>query len=546
MAFTATTWTSMTTLTSRVRLPESSFATVRALARALGSYDPDALARGAHRARLARELCDRLGVDATVARDAVAAALLSEVGLLVSHTRADADDPAAAVLAASLVSSDPGLDGVTRALRHHLERWDGRGGPHALAGPDIPIEARLVTLARELAAGETAAALAGSVLDPDLVERAIAARPFAELSAEASADAGIDALLADLEPFDDAEVAALNGLRTIGRAIRSAQRVDLVLSFIAQSALDALGASTLNIARRDADRRELHVLVVAGYRDAGVEQFPVDVAIPLSSYPMFTGFSRGREHLLTAEQSNDARRYLTARGISSEMAAPIVIGGEVWGMMWASTRGTTRPFDQHSLAALRVAVVQAAIGIEHADRLAGLETLALRDPLTGLANRRVLDRELRELFRRAPLDRRDAALIMIDVDELKQVNDVQGHAAGDRVLIDTAAALRASVAGHSDAVVCRIGGDEFCILLLRGGLLFSERIVDEVEHNVRAIDASRSVSCGIAVADPAVANPSQLLRAADIAQYDKKRARKGLPPDPRGAATPGRRARRDH
>jgi diguanylate cyclase (GGDEF)-like protein len=191
-----------------------------------------------------------------------------------------------------------------------------------------------------------------------------------------------------------------------------------------------------------------------------------------------------------------------------------------------------------------VVATQAAIGVAHTERLAGLETLALRDPLTGLGNRRVLDEKLRAIFRRPPLDRQDCALIMCDVDELKIVNDTLGHAVGDRVLLETANALRTAVAGLDAVTICRIGGDEFCVVLERGGLLHAQAIADRVAQIVARSENGRSVSCGIAIA-ASIETPSQLLRAADVAQYEQKRARKGGTRAEFEAVGRRRRARRD-
>ena len=93
--------------------------------------------------------------------------------------------------------------------------------------------------------------------------------------------------------------------------------------------------------------------------------------------------------------------------------------------------------------------------------------------------------------------------------------------------------------------ICRIGGDEFCVVLERGGLLHAQAVADRVAQIVARAENHRSVSCGIAIADASIETPSQLLRAADVAQYEQKRARKGgarLGPESAGQR---RRARRD-
>jgi len=307
-----------------------------------------------------------------------------------------------------------------------------------------------------------------------------------------------------------------------------------------------LDASTVSIGRRDYATHSLQVLVNVGDLSDGRERFPADETYSLLSFPSITGFIDGTEHALLRLGNDPATlRYLDRRGINSEIAAPIIIDDIAWGMVWASTRPARHPLTSVALETLRVVASQAAVGVAHTERLAGLETLALRDPLTGLGNRRVLDEKLRSIFRKNPLDRQDVALIMCDVDELKVVNDTLGHAVGDRVLLDTANALRSAVVGLDAVTICRIGGDEFCVVLERGGLLHAQAVADRVAQVVARAEHQRSVSCGIAIADTSIESPSQLLRAADVAQYEQKRARKGIARIDAEAAGQRRRARRD-
>jgi diguanylate cyclase (GGDEF)-like protein len=188
---------------------------------------------------------------------------------------------------------------------------------------------------------------------------------------------------------------------------------------------------------------------------------------------------------------------------------------------------------------------QIASGVAQAARVADLETLALRDPLTGLGNRRVLDAKLRQVFARPAIARQDTAVIICDVDGLKEINDQLGHATGDAVLLEMADALRLAVLGLADATVCRIGGDEFCIIIDGGGQLLAEPVAERAQR-LFARAESRSMSCGVAIATLDVHTPGDLLRAADEAQYEQKRVRRPdlIPPEV-VPARPRRRARRD-
>jgi diguanylate cyclase (GGDEF)-like protein len=159
--------------------------------------------------------------------------------------------------------------------------------------------------------------------------------------------------------------------------------------------------------------------------------------------------------------------------------------------------------------------------------VAELETHAERDPLTGVLNRRGF---ARELTRAAAYVRRyggNAALIYLDLDRFKPVNDRNGHAAGDAVLKAVAAALTGSVRA-SDAVA-RIGGDEFAVLLWNLSAQAARNKADALERAIAATSVTWGehtltvgVTAGIAelVADT---NVDDLVAHADAAMYARKR-----------------------
>jgi len=151
---------------------------------------------------------------------------------------------------------------------------------------------------------------------------------------------------------------------------------------------------------------------------------------------------------------------------------------------------------------------------------------ATHDPLTGLANRRRLQDEGAEALERRPV-RGVTALLLIDLNHFKEVNDTLGHAAGDKVLVSVARRLE-SAAGP-DAVVARLGGDEFAVLL-RG--LSAPAVAAHRAHTMLAaltepidLDGMRigvEASIGIATA-PSRGGIVELLRRADVAMYQAKR-----------------------
>ena len=150
---------------------------------------------------------------------------------------------------------------------------------------------------------------------------------------------------------------------------------------------------------------------------------------------------------------------------------------------------------------------------------------ALTDPLTGAANRRGLDERIEyEVTRHARANRR-FAVVMIDLDGFKLVNDRFGHHAGDELLRDVAASLREAV--RDQDTVARLGGDEFCVLAPEtdraGGAYLGDRVRNAVRRVTTGLD-TLSASVGVAVWPDDGKTPLEVLDAADTAQIAAKRA----------------------
>lgn len=156
-----------------------------------------------------------------------------------------------------------------------------------------------------------------------------------------------------------------------------------------------------------------------------------------------------------------------------------------------------------------------------------IEHNALHDPLTGIANRRQLDLALDGLSRRSHQSRIKFAVLHLDLDRFKQINDTLGHAAGDAMLVHASEILRRNV--HPDDLVARIGGDEFVILVEeRTGQeelsVLSQRIIDEMRHPVdfEGFPCRCGVSIGISTAHGQRIDARKMLINADVALYRAK------------------------
>ena len=153
-----------------------------------------------------------------------------------------------------------------------------------------------------------------------------------------------------------------------------------------------------------------------------------------------------------------------------------------------------------------------------------LRRLADTDPLTALSNRRSFFAEANELVSAGP---RPCALLVIDADHFKDLNDNYGHAVGDAALVNIADVLRNSFRGSD--LICRVGGEEFAVLLpgvsIEQAKTMAQRVVDAVADSpIVAGNAiiTYSVSCGVAQADPGE-ELAELFKRADDAMYAAKK-----------------------
>lgn len=157
---------------------------------------------------------------------------------------------------------------------------------------------------------------------------------------------------------------------------------------------------------------------------------------------------------------------------------------------------------------------------------AGLRDLALTDSLTGLANRRAYEERIEEELLRAQRMGRSLALLLLDVDHLKQMNDTFGHAAGDQLLRAVADVLRSRTRGID--LAARLGGDEFILLLPEtdraGAMVALERLMEGIAEQ-RIHGRTIQISAGVAVYPDDGRTEEALRKHADDDLYQAKRRR---------------------
>jgi len=159
-----------------------------------------------------------------------------------------------------------------------------------------------------------------------------------------------------------------------------------------------------------------------------------------------------------------------------------------------------------------------------------LRNQSIRDPLTGLYNRRYLEEMLERETRRAVRSEQGLGVLMLDLDHFKKFNDTYGHDAGDTVLRETASFLLKSV--RAEDIVCRFGGEEFLVILPQANLKVSQARAERIRSKLRELTVLHqgqplgmvTVSVGVAELPRHGTTPKELIEAADAALYRAKKA----------------------
>ncbi|MCC7055469.1 MAG: diguanylate cyclase [Gemmatimonadaceae bacterium] len=286
---------------------------------------------------------------------------------------------------------------------------------------------------------------------------------------------------------------------------------------------------------------ELSAVVPAAFDDPTLRNLPLN----LGKYPEIrVALEAGRPvligdvmvHPLFAELRQRWAREGTVVATRSVIALPFFVDRQQAGV-FLLRRGVGEPPLTEEDVAFADSVVKAAVAsiqrahlmeLAHADNVR-LAALAQTDPLTQVLNRRALTERLASELDRARRYGHSVAVLMMDLDHFKQVNDTHGHLVGDGVLKDTAEVLRAAV--RSADFVARYGGEEFVVVLpetsMEGAVIFAERLRERIATTPFLGSAGQpmrlSVSVGVSLFPaPRITSVDDLLSAADAALYRAK------------------------
>ncbi len=210
----------------------------------------------------------------------------------------------------------------------------------------------------------------------------------------------------------------------------------------------------------------------------------------------------------------------------SFISYPILIGDRRVAVMNFTDKAGGAPFEERDLALLDAIAPQIAVAIDRTslkDMAGEFEQLSVTDALTGLLNRRYLEKRLIEEIQRSKRHRFPMSMMLLDVDEFKTYNDTYGHPAGDTALKILASVLQDILRGAD--VAARYGGEEFAVLLPQTtsseAAVIAERLRQRIEHTVFP-KRKVTVSIGIAACSNEIETPEDIIGAADHALYEAK------------------------
>lgn len=323
--------------------------------------------------------------------------------------------------------------------------------------------------------------------------------------------------------------AARVALVKVAAAASGASRLEDVLQLAAEEARRVLEAASLSISRWERDEDLIRTLVNVGELGPGERRFPDDETYPVAEYPLVARMLTDRVSYFNDTEdpscSLAARRVLERLEKASDVGVPIIVGGSVWGELWATRRAGEEPFGDEAARFLEEIAERCAPAIGRAEQFSHVSRLAYEDALTGLPNRRALDDRLSLVCERFSSDGIPAAVILCDLDGLKEINDLSGHHQGDLALRGVASVLREIAAKREGAFAGRLAGDEFCLILANQRAESAAEVWTTMLSELNEASAQRfSLSGGVAETNRALASPTDLLRAADGALYMAKRA----------------------
>jgi diguanylate cyclase (GGDEF)-like protein len=330
-----------------------------------------------------------------------------------------------------------------------------------------------------------------------------------------------------LVPRHAFEMSLAESIRNFASHIDASDPAQTYKSIVAQSA-DLLHAERSSLLLFDEAANQLTMTAAQGIPTRLSEVAPMAMGEGIAG----TVMRENRPLVATVDElgrtSNAERRYKTKSFISY----PITIGSRRFGVLNLADKVGGGAYDLHDLSVIDLVAPQIALALERAawqQRANQFQLMSITDPLTGLHNRRYLEARLAEELSRSKRYDYPLSFMMIDIDDFKVYNDLNGHQAGDRALEITAQCLHAAL--RKVDVASRYGGEEFSILLPQTSLEEAGVIADRIRRKIMTTpyphgrtqpSGAVTVSIGLSTFSSGLDSAEAIVRAADRALYHAK------------------------
>ena len=535
----------------RDELEKSYLATIAALAAALDAKDRHTEAHSRETAALARAVGRRLGLDNEGLRFLEYGALLHDIGkigipgyILNKPGALDEEETAIMrehpVIGERIVASVPFLARIRPVVRAEHERWDGSGYPDGLRGQQIPIESRIIHACDAFQAMSSDRPYrrarprdwilkeirdqSGRQFDPKVAEVLLLVIESGEVAVSGTSESALHADRA--APFARSWTQHLDAIQQLGARLATTVSVPQVCETIGRAITTLLPYDQCRIYLLEEDGRTLRPAYFSDtkrseYEGVTAETLAIQVGEGITGWVAET-----KQGALVGDTERHPKAVHipgTTDSNESMLAVPVIFEDRLIGVIVNVKVGINQYSGDH-LRLLTILANQAAVSIFNARLIERLAATARTDPLTGLANRRAFEQALEQ--RLAGDSEETFAVLMLDVDGLKQVNDARGHAAGDAVLTRVASVLSTDL--RQADLATRWGGDEF-VLLMPGmdqvGALSLARRIGGTLLNPDDPTGAISVSIGTAAFPADGTTAVSLLAAADRSMYVDKRQR---------------------
>jgi diguanylate cyclase (GGDEF)-like protein len=324
-------------------------------------------------------------------------------------------------------------------------------------------------------------------------------------------------------PRSETLVQSYRQLADVFHDILSEQSLDNLLERVADTLAELVPHDTLSIYQADEAQT---VLIPVLARDKWAEKI-------LNSRSQFgegiTGWAALHREPVRTNQAHLDPRTKTVPGTPDDepealITVPLIARDVVKGVLNIYRLGEDASFSDEEFELTTRFADAAALALDNAQIRERLEYQAQTDSLTGLYNHRYFHERLRAELTRASRARDSVAVLMLDIDDFKRVNDVYGHGAGDQVLTELADLLRGALRGSD--VVCRLGGEEFGVIMAGGdagdAVNLARRLTDTLAEFEFGPAGKMTISVGISEGPQHAMNPRELVACSEAAMMTAK------------------------